>query len=158
VHIILIRTYQKRKACVGSCKRFWASCPSSAKTTVDKYWLLDPVLHRTVGESRKHGLQLYLKNWNKTVVKINIKGYKCCNDEANVKVVLGEGEHRDADVAEDEILGQKVEELEKLLSSSPRIHREIIVRVVGLTHPTEKHSHNAWKGFFVLRKKHSQDI
>jgi hypothetical protein len=91
------------------------------------------------------------------VVKINIKGYKCCNDEANVKVVLGEGEHRDADVAEDEILGQKVEELEKLLSSSPRIHREIIVRVVGLTHPTEKHSHNAWKGFLVFRKMHSQD-
>jgi hypothetical protein len=51
----------------------------------------------------------YLYSNNINSGKIYIKGYKCCNDEANVEVVLGKSEHRDADVAENEILGQKVE-------------------------------------------------
>lgn len=46
-----------------------------------------------------------------------LKGYKSGEDEAGVKVVLGEGEHGDSDVAEDEVLGQEVEEFEQTLGA-----------------------------------------
>ena len=37
------------------------------------------------------------------------------NDVERVKVVLGEGEHGDADVGEDEVLSHEVEKIEKAL-------------------------------------------
>ena len=47
------------------------------------------------------------------------KGYESASDEGEVPLVLGEGEDRDADVAEDEVLRQEVDELEEVLGAHP---------------------------------------
>ena len=59
--------------------------------------------------------------------------YKRSQDEENVEVMLGKGEQRNAYVAEDEILGQKIQQLKKLFCPVFRACWQIIERVVGLT-------------------------
>ena len=44
--------------------------------------------------------------------------------------MLGEGEQRDAEIRKDEIFGQKVERLEKLLRSLLRFEREVPGKVL----------------------------
>lgn len=58
-------------------------------------------------------------------------------------MVLGEREHRHTNVREDEVLGQKVEQLEDLFGALPRVIRQIVVRVVRLTDAAEEHRHDA---------------
>ena len=63
------------------------------------------------------------------------------DDVVGVEVVLGEGEHGDADVGEDKVLGHKVEKVEEALSGLLALLREVVVCVVGLGDATEQHLH-----------------
>ena len=63
------------------------------------------------------------------------------DDVVGVEVVLREGEHGDADVGEDKVLGHKVEEVEEALSGLLAFLREVVVGVVGLGDTTEQHLH-----------------
>lgn len=53
--------------------------------------------------------------------------------------------HRNADVRKDEILCQEIQQFEKSLSSTSRIRRQIIVRVMRLTNAAKQHCHYAYK-------------
>ena len=65
-------------------------------------------------------------------------GNESPNDVEGVKVVLGEGEHWDANVGEDEVLGHKVEEIEKALGGLLALLGKIVVRVMRLSDPAEE--------------------
>jgi len=65
------------------------------------------------------------------------------DDVVGVEVVLREGEHGDADVGEDKVLGHKVEEVEEALSGLLALLREVVVGVVGLGDATEQHRDDA---------------
>ena len=60
--------------------------------------------------------------------------------------MLGEGEEGNADVAEDEVLRQEVDELEEVLGAHSGLVGEVVVGVVGLADATEQHRHNACPG------------
>lgn len=57
-------------------------------------------------------------------------------------MVLREGEHRHANVREDKVLREEVEQLEDLLRARPRVVRQIVVRVVRLADSAEQHRHD----------------
>ena len=56
-----------------------------------------------------------------------------------------ERKHRHAYVTKNEVLGQKVEQLEQLLRPLSRIRTQVIVRVVGLANSAEQDRHNTCK-------------
>ena len=64
-------------------------------------------------------------------------GNKGANDVEGVKVVLGESEHGDADVGEDEVLSHEVEEIKKALGGPLAFFRQIVVCVMRLGYATE---------------------
>ena len=77
------------------------------------------------------------------------KGYESAADEGEVPLVLGEGEERDADVAEDEVLREKVDELEEVLGAHPGLVREVVVGVVGLADAAEQNRHDTCTNYTV---------
>jgi hypothetical protein len=54
-----------------------------------------------------------------------------------------EGEHGDADVAEDEVFGDEIDALKELLRSYLRAIREVFIGIVGLTDAAKENGHNA---------------
>ena len=58
--------------------------------------------------------------------------------------MFGEGEERDSDVAEDEVLREEVDELEEVLGAHPGLVREVVVGIVGLADSTEQYRHDTW--------------
>lgn len=71
--------------------------------------------------------------------------YKSCYNETGVKMMLGKGEHRYANVGKDKILGQKVQKLEYLFCPLARVLRQVVVRVVSLADAAEEHGHHTSK-------------
>ena len=63
------------------------------------------------------------------------------NDVERVKVVLGEGEHGDTDVGEDEILSHEIEKIKKALGGLLALLRQIVECVMSLSNPTEENLH-----------------
>ena len=53
-------------------------------------------------------------------------------------MVLGEGEHGDADVGEDEVLSHEVEEIEEALGRVLALLRQVVERVMRLSYATEE--------------------
>lgn len=75
---------------------------------------------------------------------INLRDtYESRQNEPRIKVMLGKCEHRNADVGEDEVLRQEIEQLEYLLGALTRIVRQVVVRVVRLTDAAEQNGYNA---------------
>ena len=60
--------------------------------------------------------------------------------------MVAEGEQREANVGEDEVLCHEVDEFEGLLGPAARFVGEVDVCVIGLHDATEQHRHNAWGG------------
>lgn len=58
-------------------------------------------------------------------------------------MMLGKGEHRDANVGEYKVLGQKVEQLKDLFGALSRVLRQIVVRVMCLANAAKQNSHHA---------------
>lgn len=54
-------------------------------------------------------------------------------------MVFREGEHRDPDVGEYEVLGQKVEQFKQLFGPVSRVRRQVVVCVVRLTYTAKQH-------------------
>lgn len=52
-------------------------------------------------------------------------------------MMLGKRKHRDANVGEYKVLGQKIKQLKDLLGTLSRVLRQIVVRVVRLTNTTK---------------------
>ena len=67
----------------------------------------------------------------------NGHGDERAEDEDKVEVVLGEGEHGDADVAEDEVLREKVEHFKQLLRPLLGLQGQVVERVVSLKRKKE---------------------
>ena len=63
------------------------------------------------------------------------------DDVEGVKVVLGEGEHGDANVGEDKVLSHEVEKIEKALGGPLAFFRQIIECVMRLSYATEQNLH-----------------
>lgn len=78
--------------------------------------------------------------------------YESCRNEPQIKVMLRKGEHRDADVGENEIFGQKIEQFEYLFGPYARIVRQIVVGVMRLTNATKQHRHDSYRN--VQRFQH----
>ena len=70
------------------------------------------------------------------------KGYESAADEGEVPLMLGEGEQRHADVAEDEVLREEVDELEEVFGAHPGLVREVVVGVVCLADAAKQHGHD----------------
>lgn len=68
-------------------------------------------------------------------------------------MMFGKCKHGDADVRKDEILCQKVQQLEKSFRSSPRIRRQIIVRIMSLTDTAKQHRYHAYRKNNKRKKK-----
>lgn len=58
--------------------------------------------------------------------------------------MLREREHGHADVAEDEVLGEEVQQLKEVLRPRPGIVREVVVRVVGLADAAKQDRDDTW--------------
>ena len=63
------------------------------------------------------------------------------NDVERVKVMLGEGEHGDADVGEDEVLSHEVEKIEKALGGLLALLGQVVECVMCLSYATEENLH-----------------
>ena len=70
-------------------------------------------------------------------------------DEVRFPTMVVEGEHRDADVAEDEVLGEEIEEFEEGFGGEATVGGQVVEGVVGLADAAEQHCHDTWAEFFL---------
>lgn len=92
-----------------------------------------------------------------------MKTYKTGKYEQRIESMLGEGEHRNADVGENEVLCEEIQQLKYLFRSSSWIIRQVVVRVVSLTNTAEQHSDDTcesirWQSFTISKVQHLKII